>query len=1401
MFSPIWSAPNGHHLPQIIDKQGNSFDFGNSPIPPWGHLLMRPAQLCQYLYQFTDKETADLMVYYVYNSPHINRFFTEDYIEFINQSAFKEIKIELTFNASINQETQLSLERLYPDRNHFANNGILLILEKSLETEIQGTDSVISCNVQEKAERKTMGSSEPEEKAALHPETVTKIERATEYFNQGKYREAINCYKKAISCNPELIRFGIPINIAHSIILSTDWKEICQNLPKDINYLETSGWLNSLKVNKPINQELKPVPWYTYPAIEFLENKLDKTFQVFEFGSGNSTLWFSERVCHIVSVENDLKWFSYLEKKLPSNVELYLVEEEDRYAAQILKYPEKSFDIIVIDGINRNKCAELALNALKEDGLIVFDNTDNSSFDEGVKYLSEQGFKRIDFYGLVPSYTYKNCTSILFRDDKFLLKGELPSQKQSCLGKSCFQITNPSPARKNENNFEKPKVSTTKSLDFQVNNEQNKGDEWQLKTPVCLIIFKRPDTTQKIFEAIRNVKPPKLLVVADGARTDQPGEAEKCAAARAIINQIDWDCEVLTNYSETNLGCRKRVSTGLNWVFEQVEEAIILEDDCLPHPTFFRFCEELLEKYRHDERVMVISGNNFQGRVNPTEYSYYFSRYNHIWGWASWRRAWRLYDVEMQIWPKVLDSNLLWDILQDSQAVADWSAIFQNSYDGFDTWDVAWTFSCWIHNGLSILPQVNLVSNIGFGREATFTKELSPLANIPAKEMRFPLNHPPFIIRNTQADDLTQKTMFRVHNSATSFQTLSKDVMLQQALTHLNANRNTEALNLLEQLIAANPDMLGLNYGKAIALARLGYTNKAVETLNDLLTTTPRHKKAQLLLKEIRPGSVGDLMQQATQALNASKLDRAFRLLSQAKSLKQPTVGLDYLRATCFMEMNQPGAALQSLHEELRYFPNNTEAQHLLNQLLAQYPQFVSSQIDNAEFQELLRLVRPYTMLSEARLYSLFSLVKGVCEENIPGNIVECGVAGGGSTALMAAIIKRYTKQPRWLYAFDSFEGMPTPTEQDKHNGILADATGWGTGTCAAPEASVREICSKLGVSDIVRTVKGYFQDSLPEMRNFVGMIALLHMDGDWYESTKAILDNLYDRVVNDGFIQVDDYGHWEGCRQAIHEFEASRQIEFDINPIDGTGVWLSCPNQFPINPDLELILVAEFAEDDPVASAIQSQMSPNERFQLYYALRELLPETSSPLRFVEIGSFAGSSLFLTCKALKRTTSQLQGFAVEPGGHPQFYEVLKHIQDDVTHLKMFSDQAAPQLQQIFEQDGELPPFIFVDGDHTYEGVRQDILNYFPLLAPGGIMMFHDYLPPLNDENRDAIMYHHAGNEPGIRQACQELMENTYGCEVLNLPLLYPTDPTQTQAHLPIIPGVFSTIRAYRKPQS
>lgn len=285
---------------------------------------------------------------------------------------------------------------------------------------------------------------------------------------------------------------------------------------------------------------------------------------------------------------------------------------------------------------------------------------------------------------------------------------------------------------------------------------------FHLKTPVAFLIFNRPDTTTQVFKEIAQAQPPKLLVVADGPRPDRPDEAKKCAAARAIIEQVNWPCEVLTNYADTNMGCKRRVSSGLDWVFDTVEEAIILEDDCVPHPTFFRFCEELLVRYRDDERIMHISGHNVQFGRKRTPYSYYYSRYNHCWGWASWRRAWQYYDVTMKHWPEVHKEGWLYDILGSRSAVAYWTRIFQMVYEGkIDSWAYRWTFACWLQSGLSILSNCNLISNIGFGAFATHTTiEDSPLANSQTVPMDFPLHHSPFIIRDTRADTFSQRTLF-----------------------------------------------------------------------------------------------------------------------------------------------------------------------------------------------------------------------------------------------------------------------------------------------------------------------------------------------------------------------------------------------------------------------------------------------------------------------------------------------------------------------------------------------------------------------------------------------------------------------------------------------------------------
>lgn len=277
---------------------------------------------------------------------------------------------------------------------------------------------------------------------------------------------------------------------------------------------------------------------------------------------------------------------------------------------------------------------------------------------------------------------------------------------------------------------------------------------------VALFIFNRPESTALVFERIAAARPRRLLVVADGPREDRPGEAARCAAARAVIDRVNWDCDVQTAYAEENLGCRRRIASGLSWVFEQVESAIVLEDDCLPDPTFFPYCDQLLERYRDDERIALIGGINFQRPSRPgTDASYYYSRYAHVWGWASWRRVWKDYDVDMSLWPAVRETDFLLDVVGSRRGADMWRRTFDAVHAGeIDTWDYQLTFSCWIQHRLCIVPRVNLVSNIGFGIDATHTQGDGPLANIPARAMPFPMTHPTCMVRNRTADRYTQAT-------------------------------------------------------------------------------------------------------------------------------------------------------------------------------------------------------------------------------------------------------------------------------------------------------------------------------------------------------------------------------------------------------------------------------------------------------------------------------------------------------------------------------------------------------------------------------------------------------------------------------------------------------------------
>jgi len=273
--------------------------------------------------------------------------------------------------------------------------------------------------------------------------------------------------------------------------------------------------------------------------------------------------------------------------------------------------------------------------------------------------------------------------------------------------------------------------------------------------PVALIIFNRPHLTSQVFERVRAARPRRLLVVADGPRPTRPEDVQLCEATRKIVTSPDWTCELLTNFADENLGCRRRLSSGLDWVFDQCPEAIILEDDCLPCSSFFSFCSSMLSRYCDDARIMHVSGQNFQDGVHRGTGSYYFSRYSLSWGWASWRRAWRYYDVKVSLWPTALKERWLESILDDPLEIDYWTEIYDRLYRGeIDTWDYQWLFACWCQNGLSILPNENLVSNIGMGPDAIHFNEPNSNLGIPTRELGDCV-HPKAVIRDKEADRFT----------------------------------------------------------------------------------------------------------------------------------------------------------------------------------------------------------------------------------------------------------------------------------------------------------------------------------------------------------------------------------------------------------------------------------------------------------------------------------------------------------------------------------------------------------------------------------------------------------------------------------------------------------------------
>lgn len=493
--------------------------------------------------------------------------------------------------------------------------------------------------------------------------------------------------------------------------------------------------------------------------------------------------------------------------------------------------------------------------------------------------------------------------------------------------------------------------------------------------------------------------------------------------------------------------------------------------------------------------------------------------------------------------------------------------------------------------------------------------------------------------------------------------------------------------------------------------------------------------------------------------------------LQSASQIGQPTLPLSYAE-TLF---------IQAFKELVYAYP----AQYIPSTKKSVQIAFTETVEELPEYQHLAHILRCSGITNTTSSRTLFGLVKSLCEDNIVGNFVGCGATCSLSTIILAYAIKTYSRTPRLLYSIPS-EGNCSSAHSSNEDteGVLS-------------EQLVHHIAAQLGIQNTLLTVRPEYQNIVTCMPSMLGMIALLHCH-DSQEHFVETLTRLKPQLTDGALLSLS------GDRSQAEHDASTKEIStlfgksFPYQVVVGKIGWCRVRDIQQINPTLPPQAIEHFASDEQTLTGIVSQMSVNERFQLHFLLSKTDFNIATPLRFIEIGSYSGYSLLLSYLALKRRSPVVQAFAIEPQGTGQFYYLLQKYSEEIVHLKTTSDLAAPLLREQFEREQNWPSFIFVDGYHRYRQVKQDIQLYLPLLAPNGLIVFHDYLPALEEKNRQAILTHHAGKEAGIKQACEELIESTGQYQLITLPLLYPDDLTQSQAYLPIIPDVQSTLRVYRK---
>ena len=356
-----------------------------------------------------------------------------------------------------------------------------------------------------------------------------------------------------------------------------------------------------------------------------------------------------------------------------------------------------------------------------------------------------------------------------------------------------------------------------------------------VQPPVVLIIFNRPELTRQVFQAIRQAQPAQLFVIADGPRLDHPDDRALCTQARQITERVDWPCDVLRNYSAGNLGCGRRVASGLDWVFAQAEAAVILEDDTLPSASFFPFCQELLQRYRNDERVMYITGRNNLGRWSHGTASYFLSRQGSVWGWATWRRAWSLYDFRLEKFSDWDVEGILCRNFPDREFAARHGWRFRQCVGReLGTWDVQWGMVNMLYGGLCIVPTLNLVTNLGCHLEATHTRNPEDVrARVPTFSLPFPLVHLPGALED------------HVDN---------RFVRWDELFALISEYRDVHTLYLFHRTLARNPGIRlpGVSAGVTYTLMPLRYPNEALQVLEYMQNYLSGNKELERLIDGFR---------------------------------------------------------------------------------------------------------------------------------------------------------------------------------------------------------------------------------------------------------------------------------------------------------------------------------------------------------------------------------------------------------------------------------------------------------------------------------------------------------------------------------------------------------------------